>query len=156
MPDGHTLAGWINEHQQAVVEFLHEENRVLKERLREKRRLAEATAKVDNAEAAVLGAADAYTQLIESELGQGRRIPLARRMKLQIAMIDAVESAARAVDILFVAGGTSAMNDGEPLQRAFRDINALRTHYLFDLDRVSENFGRLLFGLEPLSRTPGI
>jgi 3-hydroxy-9,10-secoandrosta-1,3,5(10)-triene-9,17-dione monooxygenase len=120
------------------------------------RRLAQATAKVDIAEAAVLGAADAYTGLIESELGQGRRIALADRTKLQVAMIGAVGIAAEAVDMLFIAGGTSAMNDGEPLQRAFRDINAVRTHYLFDMERVSENFGRMLFHMEPLNRTPGI
>jgi len=120
------------------------------------RRLAQATAKVDNAEAAVLGAAETYTGLINSEISAGRSIPLADRTKLQVAMIEAVGIATQAVDILFTAGGTSAMNDGEPLQRAFRDINAIRTHYLFDMDRVSENFGRMLFDLEPLSRTPGI
>ena len=27
------MAGWINQHQQAVVEYLREENRVLKEQL---------------------------------------------------------------------------------------------------------------------------
>jgi hypothetical protein len=27
------LAGWINEHQQAAIEYLREENRVLKEQL---------------------------------------------------------------------------------------------------------------------------
>ena len=31
------LAGWINEHQQAAVEYLREENRVLKEQLKGKR-----------------------------------------------------------------------------------------------------------------------
>jgi len=32
-----TFAGWINQHQQAVIEYLQEENRVLKEQLRGKR-----------------------------------------------------------------------------------------------------------------------
>jgi putative transposase len=31
------LAGWINEHQQAAIEYLREENRVLKEQLGGKR-----------------------------------------------------------------------------------------------------------------------
>jgi hypothetical protein len=28
-----TMAGWINEHQQAIIDYLREENRVLKEQL---------------------------------------------------------------------------------------------------------------------------
>ena len=32
-----TFAGWINQHQQAVIEYLQEENRVLKEQLKGKR-----------------------------------------------------------------------------------------------------------------------
>jgi hypothetical protein len=31
------MAGWINEHQQDVIEYLHTENQVLKERLGKKR-----------------------------------------------------------------------------------------------------------------------
>jgi putative transposase len=32
-----TLAGWVNRHQQHVIEYLVEENRVLKEQVRERR-----------------------------------------------------------------------------------------------------------------------
>ena len=32
-----TFAGWINRHQQRVIEYLQEENRILKEQLRRKR-----------------------------------------------------------------------------------------------------------------------
>ena len=32
-----TLAGWINRHQQHVIEYLVEENRVLKEQLKGRR-----------------------------------------------------------------------------------------------------------------------
>ncbi len=32
-----TLAGWVNRHQQAVIEYLQEENRVLKSQFRGKR-----------------------------------------------------------------------------------------------------------------------
>jgi len=31
------MAGWLNRHQQAVVEYLQEENRILKEKLGPKR-----------------------------------------------------------------------------------------------------------------------
>ena len=58
--------------------------------------------------------------------------------------------------LCFVAGGSSALNEGEPMQRCFRDISALRTHYLMDGDRLRENWGRMAFGLNPLHRTPGL
>ena len=32
-----TIAGWINRHQQTVIEYLQEENRALKQQLGEKR-----------------------------------------------------------------------------------------------------------------------
>ncbi|MBT7978077.1 MAG: hypothetical protein HN557_15575 [Rhodospirillaceae bacterium] len=60
------------------------------------------------------------------------------------------------MDVLFIAGGSSAMNDGEALQRCYRDISALRTHYLMDGDRVQKNWVRLSFRLEPLRRTSGV
>ena len=42
-----TLAGWINRHQQHVIEYLVEENRVLKEPLTGRRLRREAGATVD-------------------------------------------------------------------------------------------------------------
>ena len=33
-----TVAGWVNRHQQQVIEYLVEENRVLKEQLKGRRR----------------------------------------------------------------------------------------------------------------------
>ena len=34
-----TFAGWINEHQESVIDYLREENRVLKEQIGDKRLL---------------------------------------------------------------------------------------------------------------------
>lgn len=31
------LAGWINRHQQAMIDYLHEENRILREKIGKKR-----------------------------------------------------------------------------------------------------------------------
>ncbi len=119
------------------------------------RRLARATVLIDMAERTLIGATDQYGQLITAVIGAGRRIPFVDRTRLQLQMSQAVETAAEAVDRLFVAGGTSAMQDGEPLQRAFRDISALRTHYLLDGERTAESYGRQVFGLDPLERLPG-
>ncbi len=57
-----------------------------------------------------------------------------------------------AVEQLGTIAGTSIVKDGEPLMRAWRDLIAVRTHYLLARDRTANNVGRLLVGLEPTSR----
>ena len=53
-----------------------------------------------------------------------------------------------AIDILFEASGTSATQIGQPIERIYRDISTIRTHYLLDIDRTAENWGAIAFGLE--------
>lgn len=120
------------------------------------RRLAEATAITDGAEAMLLHETATYMALCRQRIPAGEAFSLEERTRMQLQLQQAVEACARAVDLLFVAGGSSALNDGEPLQRCYRDLAALRTHYLLDAERIRENWGRLHFGLEPLQRTPGV
>jgi len=120
------------------------------------RRLAEATALADAAEAGLMGMAEDFMRLCAEQVADGQRIDPEQRARMQLQAQQAVASAAQAVDVLFVGGGTSAMNSGEVLERCFRDISALRTHYILDPERLRENWGRLAFGLEALQRTPGL
>ncbi len=53
-----------------------------------------------------------------------------------------------AIDILFEASGTSATQTGQPIERIYRDMSTIRTHYLMDVDRTAENWGATAFGLE--------
>ena len=57
-----------------------------------------------------------------------------------------------AVEALGTVAGSSVVREGEPLMRAWRDLIAIRTHYLLDSDRTALNLGRLLVGLNPISR----
>jgi len=120
------------------------------------RRLAAATAELDTAEAMLMQQARAYMDLTAARVPLGDTVSLEERAHMQLQLQHCVEMSAKVVDRLFVAGGSSAMNDGEAMQRCFRDIHALRTHYLMDGDRLRENWGRLAFDLEPLQRTPGL
>ncbi len=120
------------------------------------RRLAQATAELDTAEAMLLAEAQAYMDLVNQRVPNGETITFEERARMQLQLQHVVEMSARVVDTLFIAGGSSAINEGEPMQRCFRDISALRTHYLMDGERLRENWGRLAFGLEPLQRTPGV
>ena len=80
-------------------------------------------------------------------LPNGQTVTIEERARMQLQLQNAVEMSANVVDSLFVAGGSSALNEGEPLQRCFRDISALRTHYLMDGDRLQENWDGWLSAL---------
>lgn len=120
------------------------------------RRLAEATALTDAAESGLMAMAETFMKLCADRVARGERIAPAQRARMQLQAQQAVAAAAQAVDLLFVGAGTSAMASGETLERCFRDINALRTHYILDPERLRENWGRLAFGFEALQRTPGL
>ena len=47
------------------------------------------------------------------------------------------------------ASGAHAHFQSSPLQRAWRDVNTLSCHTVFDLDGRLEAFGRMLLGLDP-------
>jgi alkylation response protein AidB-like acyl-CoA dehydrogenase len=55
----------------------------------------------------------------------------------------------RAVDRLFAASGGRALFDANPLQRFHRDIHAASHHATLSWDIVSEQYGRVLLGLDP-------
>jgi len=55
----------------------------------------------------------------------------------------------RAVDRLFAASGCRALFDANPLQRFHRDIHAASHHATLSWDIVSEQYGRVLLGLDP-------
>jgi 3-hydroxy-9,10-secoandrosta-1,3,5(10)-triene-9,17-dione monooxygenase len=68
------------------------------------------------------------------------------RTMLRVQMVRRLAS--EAVDFLFDASGTSATQSGQPMERIYRDLSTIRTHYLMDADRVAANWGALYFGLE--------
>ena len=63
-----------------------------------------------------------------------------------------VHDVCAAVEQLGMVAGTSIVREGEPLMRAWRDLIAVRTHYLLGRDRTANNVGRILLGQEPTSR----
>ncbi len=56
------------------------------------------------------------------------------------------------VECLFDGSGTSATQVGQPLERIYRDLSMIRTHYIMDEDRTAENWGAAFFGLAPYSQ----
>jgi alkylation response protein AidB-like acyl-CoA dehydrogenase len=88
------------------------------------------------------------TAAIEERIGQaGVLTPEERglsRTKVAIASRQALSSAQR----LFAALGGSLLPEGTRIERLFRDIHAMSSHFLLQPEPISEAYGRLLLGLE--------
>jgi alkylation response protein AidB-like acyl-CoA dehydrogenase len=56
---------------------------------------------------------------------------------------------AEAIELLQRNSGSTAIMDFEPIQRAWRDARVITLHGALNLEALSENYGRLMAGLEP-------
>jgi alkylation response protein AidB-like acyl-CoA dehydrogenase len=56
---------------------------------------------------------------------------------------------AEAVELLQRNSGSTAIMDFEPIQRAWRDARIVTLHGALNLEALSENYGRLMAGIEP-------
>ena len=108
-------------------------------------RVAEATMEIESAHRLM-------QQKIAALLEQGaRQQSLTVEERLHSRSIHAYVSTlcVRAVDRLFAASGGRALFDAHPLQRFQRDIHAASHHATLSWDIVSEQYGRVLLGLDP-------
>lgn len=64
-------------------------------------------------------------------------------------------TAQRGVDALMQAGGARVLFDGNPVQRAWRDVHSISVHMGLNPLSAGINFGRLELGLEPDPTDPG-
>jgi 3-hydroxy-9,10-secoandrosta-1,3,5(10)-triene-9,17-dione monooxygenase len=53
----------------------------------------------------------------------------------------------RAMDVIFKSAGATGLYDEQPLQRAFRDLNAANAHITMMWDAQATTFGRVALGL---------
>lgn len=79
----------------------------------------------------------------------GKEIPLARRARYRWDFAKAVEWSLRATDRLMEASGGRGIFRSNPIQRAWRDVHAIRAHAGNNPDRAAAVFGRSEFGLPP-------
>ena len=56
---------------------------------------------------------------------------------------------AEAIELLQRNSGSTAIMESEPIQRAWRDARVVTLHGALNLEALSENYGRLMAGLEP-------
>jgi alkylation response protein AidB-like acyl-CoA dehydrogenase len=74
-------------------------------------------------------------------------IPVPQRTALRLAATEATIRATRAVDLMYEAGGGTAIYASSPLQRCFRDVHVATQHAMV-APSTYELTGRLLLGLD--------
>ena len=72
-----------------------------------------------------------------------------RRVMMMTQQIE--QNVRQAMDLLIDGSGTSAVRQGEPMERLYRDFATIRTHYIFGADRTAENWGATALGLDEYS-----
>jgi 3-hydroxy-9,10-secoandrosta-1,3,5(10)-triene-9,17-dione monooxygenase len=107
-------------------------------------RISEAGAEIDASVALIL-ADCAYID----GLDRPAEMSLLDRARLRRNLAHAVRRCRYAVNSLFEGAGGSAIYDAEPLQRAWRDLNAAGAHVAFSWDEAVNDFARARLGLPP-------
>ena len=78
----------------------------------------------------------------------GRPVTTRESALLRLASVHATRAACEVVELAYHAAGSVALFDASPLQRALRDVHAVRQHMMV-ADRYRQDVGRVLLGLEP-------
>lgn len=123
-------------------------NLLLKEEEGTQRRLGLARARLDVAKATldrIISNQDAYCEQAAAGTLEFSKQAATRTMMLtqQVARL-----CDEAVELLFERSGTSATQSGQALERIYRDLATIRTHYIMDAERSAMNWGAMHFGLE--------
>jgi len=100
---------------------------------------------------ATLGAGRAYLYATFQESWaaavQGAEITLAQKLTMQLAASHLVVCAAKAVELVHAAAGTSAIRNEYQFQRYFRDVHTITQHAFVSASRY-ESVGALMLGME--------
>ena len=100
---------------------------------------------------ALIGSANAYMAEAIGEAWEAARtsgeISVEGRAKLRLAATHATRSSAEAVDLMYEAGGGTAIYARSPLERRFRDIHTAQAHMMISPASL-ELAGRIRLGLD--------
>jgi GTP cyclohydrolase II len=108
-------------------------------------RLAEATLAARTAELLWRDALDLLCGVADT----GERLTLPQRAWVRLASTRAVLTARDAITTVCDGAGARVYYDGSPIQRFQRDVETMKGHVVFDIDRASVQYGRVALGLEP-------
>jgi 3-hydroxy-9,10-secoandrosta-1,3,5(10)-triene-9,17-dione monooxygenase len=104
-------------------------------------RAAESSAEVAAARRLLESMCDRFDAAMALDKGP---MPFAERLQLRWDAATVVELSRRAIERLFAAAGAHGIYEGDPIQRAYRDISTACHHAIVDFDSVSELQGKFL------------
>ncbi len=110
-------------------------------------RVARARGRLESARAFLL---QMLREIWTASAGSGA-LSLEQRARLRIAITGAMEAARKVVDFTYRAAGTTAIFEGSPFERRFRDLHTLLAQGQAHLSNF-ESAGQALFGIEPAQR----
>lgn len=108
-------------------------------------RVAEATASADAARKVLLS--DLRER--EATVNQRERVSVEERIRSRLGQAFAVSLAIRAAEALNASTGGQGLDLLHPVQRAWRDVNAVGRHISMNWDTVGTMYGQMALGLEP-------
>ena len=108
-------------------------------------RVAEAAASADAAKMVLLS--DLRDR--ETTVKQGDKISLEDRIHSRRGQAFSVSLAIRATEALNASTGGQGLDLSHPVQRAWRDANAVGRHISMNWDTVGTMYGQMALGLEP-------
>lgn len=100
------------------------------------------------AEAALARQGEEFMQAVQ-DAAAGTPFDLAREQRMQLIALRAIDMAWEAIELIYRTAGTSAsVKEGQPIGRVFRNIAAIRTHPILQLDRLAMNAARTALGVD--------
>lgn len=108
-------------------------------------RLGRAKQQIAQARRTLFGAAER----VDAQAAAGTPFTISEKASYRMDAVESVSACTRIVYELFCDAGTGAAMESSPLQRIFRDIHVLRSHFMIMPDAAAENAGRIHLGLDP-------
>lgn len=108
-------------------------------------RLGRAVSRCEAARALMIATVDNFM----IEVNSGNPISLKARVKYRMTIVEILRTCTEIVYELVLDAGTGAMADGAVLQRVFRDIHVLRSHFVLTPEFAAVNAGRAELDLGP-------
>jgi 3-hydroxy-9,10-secoandrosta-1,3,5(10)-triene-9,17-dione monooxygenase len=100
------------------------------------------------AEAALIRQGEEYMQFVQDDAKGVAVFDVEREQRLQLIALRAIEMAWEAIDVIYrTAGTTASVREGQPIGRAMRNVAAIRTHPILQIDRIAMNAARTKLGV---------
>jgi 3-hydroxy-9,10-secoandrosta-1,3,5(10)-triene-9,17-dione monooxygenase len=107
-----------------------------------------ALTRIVTAEAALLQAGNDYLTYCREDAEGIAPFDLKREYRVSLTELTCIELAWEAIDIVYKEAGTSAsVKAAQPIGRVMRNVAAIRTHPILQLDRTAMKAAKVEFGL---------